>query len=372
MKIISKGTVGGIPLGDALNSKTFPAFEILPSGRWLAGFKASEKKADARHKSVWMTWSDDQGASWVPAFVPVELPKVSGRVGQAISLYFWALGGSRVLLVINWVDESDPEAPFYDPADESLKDTRIFCSMSEDSGAHWSEPKLINTDTMGGPVPLTGPPIRLGDGSLLCQLEINKYKGDPRKWVHRSALLRSVDEGSTWPEVRIVTNYPDWYFWDQRPNVLLDGRTLINYFWTLDGKRNEYLNLHEAVSRDSGASWNFPTDTGIYGQPGRPVQLDDGRIVLICIDRSVVPVISLWIKDHLASPFTKVGDVFQADLARQDSRYVTMNEAWAEMARFSIGHPQLLHLGGLEVLAYFYAGSKTDHTEIDYVHVSLK
>jgi hypothetical protein len=372
MEIISTGTVGGIPLGDALKSKTFPAFEILPSGRWLAGFKASEKKADARHKSVWMTWSDDQGASWVPAFVPVELPEVSGRVGQAISLYFLTLGGSRVLLVINWVDESDPEAPFYDPADESLKDTRIFWSISEDSGAHWSVPQLIDTTGLGGPAPLTGPPILLGDGSLLCQLEINKYKGDPAKWVHRSAMLRSIDGGVTWPETHMVTDYPDWYFWDQRPNVLQDGRTLVNYFWTLDGKRNEYLNVHEAISSDGGASWCFPIDTGIYGQPGRPVQLDDGRIVLICIDRSVVPVISLWIKDDLESPFTKVGDVFQADLARQDSRYVTMNEAWAEMARFSIGHPQLLHLGGSEVLAYFYAGSKTNHTEINYVHISLK
>lgn len=105
MKIIKTGIIPSFPKQASNASKTFPAFEILPSGRWLAGCKVAEKKTDSLNKQVLMTWSDDRGDTWTPAFEPVVLPEINGVKGHWISLYLLALGGERVLMVINWVDD---------------------------------------------------------------------------------------------------------------------------------------------------------------------------------------------------------------------------------------------------------------------------
>src|SRR5690606_17886301 len=150
-------------------SKTFPAFEKLPSRRWLAGFKAGEKKKDAVQQQAYMTWSEDQGRSWAKPYVPVSLPPIDGVPGYCSSLYFLALGEAHVLMVLNWVDKSDPVAPYYDPETEGLKDTRIFYCFSDDDGLTWTNPLLMDTHSAGGPVPLTGPPFHVKDGTIACQ-----------------------------------------------------------------------------------------------------------------------------------------------------------------------------------------------------------
>lgn len=162
------------------------------------------------------------------------------------------------------------------------------------------------------------------------------------------------------------------YYWDQRPQVLADGMSIINFFWTLDGYANEYRNIHASLSGDGGKRWSNLYDTGIYGQPGQPAVLEDGRVVTIDIDRSVKPVITLRI---LNDPANMVFDgslaVYEAALPPQDSREISMNDAWAEMVKFSVGHPNLLYLGNNEVLAYYYAGDHTDKTRIEFVRVSF-
>lgn len=371
MKVIESGVITGIPSDSQFRSKTFPAFEKLPSGRWLAGFKAGEKKKDAVQQQAYMTWSDDQGRSWAKPYAPVTLPTIDGVPGYCSSLYFLALGEANVLMVLNWVDRLDPAAPCYDPETESLKDTRIFYSFSDSNGLTWTKPLLMDTSLAGGPVPLTGPPFRLSDGTIACQFEINKYKEDPDKWIHRSALIFSKDGGHTWGDLAIVTEEPDWYFWDQRPNVLDDGKTVIDFFWTLDGKKQEYVNIHVAYSEDSGKTWTKPTDTGVYGQPGRPVALKNGKLATIDIDRSFSPTITLRISEERGKSYDESLVIFQAKLPSQDSRTISMNDAWKEMAKFSVGHPNLLDLGNGEILAYFYHGAHPDRTEIAFTRIAV-
>ncbi|MEX2567911.1 MAG: sialidase family protein [Cyclobacteriaceae bacterium] len=372
MYVLERGDVPKLPEALGLGSLTFPNIEVLPSGRWLLGFKAADKKKDGIKMQAMMTWSDDFGKTWAAPYVPFQIPKINEVPGKSQSLYFLSLGGERVLMVINWVDSSAPHLPYYDTQDESLKDTRIFYSFSENNGLDWSILQLMDTSMLGGPVPLTGPPMRLGDGSLICQFEINKYKSDPKKWVHRSALLFSGDEGKTWGDPVLVTNYPDMYYWDQRPNVLADGYTLVNFFWTLDGRKNAYLNIHRSISRNGGRSWTYPEDTGIYGQPGRPVEIMEGKLATIDIDRTKNPTITVRISSDEGRTFDEDLVVFQASLPQQDSRYIKMNDAWAEMAQFSVGHPHLVYLGKEELLAYFYQGRHPDHTGISYVKISIK
>lgn len=372
MRVLDKGQVRGLQKAFGLPSVSFPTIEILPSGRWLAGFRAADKKKDALSMKAMMTWSDDQGKTWVSPFEPVQLPLVDGRPGNSHSLYFLALGESKVLLLINWVDAGDPHAPFFDPATESLKDTRIFYSISDNEGADWSDPCLIDSQAAGGPVPLTGPPMRLADGSLICQFEINKFRGDSKPWIHRSALLFSRDGGFSWPEMRLVTNQPGMFYWDQRPLVLSDGKRLVNFFWTFDGVTNQYRNIHRSESADGGKSWSQPQDTGVYGQPGRPVQLPDGQLVLVTIDRRKFPEIFLHLSNDEGKSFDSSDCLVSFDQERQDSQFMKMDEAWEEMSRYSVGHPQLLALENGDIMVYFYQGPGSDTTAIHFIRIATE
>ncbi len=370
MKIVDRGFITKPPHNKAFNSNTFPCIEKLPSGRWLAAFKASERKSDCPFQHAVLTWSDDEGRTWDPAFEPVKLPDIDGTPGQSRIAYFLSLGGKRVLMLLNWVDSSDTSKPYYDPAEESLKDTRIFCAFSEDEGESWSAPRLMDTAPIHAPTPLTGAPFMLGDGTIACQFEINKAPGDPSKWVHRSALIFSRDGGESWGDVSIVTDVPDMYYWDQRPNVLSDGKTVVDFFWTLDGAKGEYVNIHARESADGGRTWGSLWDTGIYGQPGQPADLRDGRLAFIEIDRTGSPVITVRTSLDHGHTFGESLTVYDSSLSKQDSRQISMNDAWDEMARFSVGHPTLLYLGGGTLLAYYYAGDHCDDTRIEFVRIA--
>jgi hypothetical protein len=370
MKIIGTGKIPKPPDDKNFRSNTFPNIEKLPSGRWLAAFKAAEIKGDCDFQHAVMTWSDDEGTTWITPFEPVLLPPLDGVPGQSRIMYFLSLGGSRVLMVSNWVDTSEPSKPYYNPANESLKDTRIFVSFSEDEGESWSSPQLMDIPGVNDPVPLTGPPLKLTDGTLICQFEINKHDWDTAPWIHKSAMVFSYDGGKTWTDMVHVTAEKDMYYWDQRPHVRADGKTLVDFFWTLDGKKQEYLNIHASQSPDGGKTWSAIWDTGIYGQPGQPVDLGDGRLATISIDRSTHPVITVRTSRDDGRTYDEALVVYErSNLKKQDSQQLSMNEAWDEMARFSVGHPGLLNLGNGEMLAYFYAGDHTDLTSIEFVRI---
>lgn len=370
MKIISRGKIPKPAEDKHFRSNTFPTIEILPSGRWLAAFKAAEIKGDGDFQHAVMTWSDDEGQTWVSPFEPVKLPPIDEVPGQSRLVYFLALGGKRVLMVANWVDSSDLSKPYYNPENESLKDTRIFVSFSEDEGESWSAPELMTIPGVNDPVPLTGPPLRLADGTILCQFEINKHDWDSAPWVHKSALVFSYDQGRTWTEVVKITEVENRYYWDQRPQVLADGRSILNFFWTLDGIRQEYINIHTSLSHDGGKTWSALRDTGIYGQPGQPVDLGDGRIATISIDRTASPVITIRTTSDLGTTFDEPFVVFEKqNLQKQDSKNLSMNDAWNEMMAFSVGHPGLVKLNEKEMLAYYYAGDHTDFTFIEFVRI---
>ncbi len=371
MKIIEKGVIPKPADDKIFNSNSFPCIEKLPSGRWLCSFKVSEKKYDCDYHNAVITWSDDYGKTWIKPFDPVKLPDINGVPGQKRKIDTLSLGGTRVLMLSNWVDSSDPSKPYYNPHNESLKDTRIFISFSEDEGGTWSAPELMNTGPIKDPVPLTGPPIMLKDGTIVCQFEVNKHEWDNTRWVHKSAMIFSRDGGKTWGDVVNVTEVPDMYYWDQRPNVLSDGVSILNLFWTLDGKSKQYLNIHARESPDGGKTWGDLWDTGIYGQPGQPTDLGDGRIATIEIDRSVRPAITLRITRDRGRTFDESLVLYESQINKQDSRNLSMNDAWDEMILFSVGLPNLLDLGGGEILAYYYAGSHSDSTNIEFVRLSV-
>jgi hypothetical protein len=373
MKIVSNGIVYQSGKRSDRRSCAFPAICMSPSGRWLCAFRAAPAKSAVAGQRPLLTWSDDQGQSWAEpsaAFSPLEL---EGKLGTFRGAALTPLADGTLVAVASWVNHSNPSLPFYNPETEGLLDTRIFLFRSADDGETWSPPTPVDTSPFGVPTPLTGPILRLHNGEMACQFELNKHYWDPSVWRHSSVLLFSKDGGRSWPEHVITSNDPTnrIYYWDQRPGVLSDGRVL-DAFWTYDNKEATYLNIHARVSVDHGRSWSEMWDTQVPGQPAPPVSLPDGRVALVYVDRTGAPAIKMRASNDGGITWPEAGEIVlhAPPVPPQSTSKAGMNDAWAEMARFSVGLPATALTGNGEVVVVYYAGPHFDETSIHWVRAS--
>jgi hypothetical protein len=277
-----------------------------------------------------------------------------------------------VLAALCWVDYSDPALPFFNEQTEGLLDTRIFLSLSKDGGATWSAPRPIDTSSFKVPTPLTGPVLILPSGEWALQFELNKPYYDPDPWRHASVLMFSFDRGQSWPHHAIVSRDPAnrIFYWDQRPAVLEDGY-LLDVFWTYNRTTAEYLNIHARKSTSGGRSWSEFWDTGVAGQPSQPVSFSDGRIAMVYVDRRAAPAIKLRVSADGGETWPDITEMmlYQPDLASQSGKKSSMQDAWSEMEKFTLGLPATARLANGDFLVVFYAGPEPDLTDILWLRV---
>lgn len=374
MNIVSRGTAYRGEPGSATQSGSFPGICVLSEGRWLVCLRAAPTKAEMRGQHVLLTWSDDEGKSWSDPVRPFDSPSVNGKPGLFHSAHVTALDHNRCVAVLYWVDHSQPDLPFFNPDTEGLLDTKIFLSHSADGGASWSEPRLLDTAPFDMPTPITGPILLLGNGEWACQFELNKHYNDTEQWRHSAVLLFSADEGNSWTDHAIAGNDPDnrVFYWDQRPGVLNDG-TVLNVFWTYDNVLSAYLSIHTRISRDNGRTWSDYLDSGVPGQPAPPVQLAGNAIVLAYVDRTEEPTIKarVSVDEGKSWPEPTETILYAQTPASQNRLKSSMQDAWSEMEKFSVGLPTAVRLNEREMLAVYYAGSHTDQTAIEWVRAAL-
>ncbi len=376
MNIQQKGIVfAGGDDRPAMRSSTFPGICILPDGRWLCTFRSAPKKGATTGQKVSFCWSDDEGRSWSEPVHPFPGVAVDGHPGLIRAGYVTALQSGRLLAVLCWVDNSDPEIPFFNNVTEGLIDTRIFLAESEDNGSSWKNLRLLRDFPFSNvPVPITGPVLQLPDGRLVLQFEVNKPYYETQVWHHRSVLLYSDDGGMTWPECDVVSSDPEnrVFYWDQRPGVMADG-SLLDTFWTYDNGTTAYRNIHTRSSGrgDQLRSWGPMVDSGIPGQPAQPVVLEDGSIALVYVDRTDIPAIRLAVSRDGGVSWISQREPLYLHRQRKKQEYDkhSMNDAWSEMGKFSVGLPAAALCGNGDLLVVFYAGPDTDTTAIKWLRV---
>lgn len=371
-ELLAQGTVYAGTPGAADGSCCWPGIAVLPGGRWICGFRAAPSKNGTDDQKVFLAWSDDEGQHWTPPVQPFIPPEVHGRPGYFRGAYLTALGEDRVLVGLYWVDHSHPERPFFNEETEGLLDSRIFLAYSDDGGASWSEPQMMDTAPYHIPTPITGPVLRLANGELACQLETNKHYDDREPWWHAAMLFFSRDGGRSWPEHVVIANDPSrrFFYWDQRPNVLADG-SLLDLFWTYDNERAAYLNIHARASHDHGRSWSPLWDIGVPGQPAQPISLSDGRLAMVYVDRTGAPIIKMRVSADGGQSWPAETEMIlaEAEVAKQTEERSRMQDAWSEMGKFSLGLPNAVLLPNDEVLVAYYSGPSTDHTAIRWLRV---
>lgn len=370
LKVLERGTVWASEAGTDRQSCAFPQVAVLPGGRWLVSCRAARTKEGMAGQHVGLRWSDDAGRTWSVPAAPFVPPPIDGRPGQFRALGLTALGGARVLATLYWVDYSDPSRPFFNAQTEGLLDSRIMFAESADGGVTWTAPVLMDTSPFHVPTPITGPVLMLPDGERICQFETNKPYDDPTKWVHRSVLMFSRDGGRTWPRHSVVTEDPRVFYWDQRPQVLQDGR-ILDLFWTYDNAAASYLNIHARDSRDAGRTWSPLWDTGVPGQPAPVVPLRDGRLAMVYVDRTGAPAIRCRASADGGRtwPGETTLTLYESVLPSQTTRKEGMADAWSEMGKFSVGLPATAALPNSDFLVVHYAGAETDRTNVEWLRV---
>lgn len=373
MKIVDRGTVFRDQPGGERQSATFSGLAVLPTGRWLCTFRAAPIKG-VSGGSVCVCWSDDEGKTWSRPAEPFESVTVDGAPGVFRGCQLTPLQGRDVLAVVSWVDQADPDLPLFNPKTEGILDMKIFLARSQNQGATWSKPALVDTSPFNQPTPMTGPILKLANGELALQFELNKRFYETHTWRHSSVLMFSQDGGVTWPEHVVVTSDPEnrYFWWDQRPGVLPDGRVL-DLFWTYDNKKAAYLNIHASESRDHGRTWSDLWDVGVQDQPAAPVALPDGRIVMVYVDRVGVPAVKLRTSSDGARTFAADTELvlYEAQTPSQTENKGAMQDAWAEMRKFSVGLPATVQTDNGDVVVVYYAGPKTDETSIEWVRITV-
>jgi hypothetical protein len=372
--VIEQGVAAASRPGTDQQSCAFPQICVLPSGRWICCYRAAPQKAAMANQRSLFVCSDDEGKSWsepVDAFTP---PVVDGKPGLFRAAAMTALGGRRVVAVLYWVDNSQPSLPFFNEATEGLLDSRIFLAWSEDDGDTWSAPQRVDTTPFNCPTPITGPIRVLANGELALQFELNKPYDDPAPWQHASVLMFSNDGGKSWPEHTLASSDPAnrIFYWDQRPSSLPDRR-ILDVFWTFDRKEAVYWNIHARESADFGRTWSEMWDTGVPGQPAPPVPLADGSLGMVYVDRSGAPQIKMRASRDGGRTWPGESEIViaQPQLAGQTKQKHSMQDAWSEMAAFSLGLPATAVVSNGDTLIVYYSGFSTDQTDVKWARVQV-
>jgi hypothetical protein len=183
----------------------------------------------------------------------------------------------------------------------------------------------------------------------------------------------SADQGRSWPDHVVVARDPEnrIFYWDQRPQVMTDG-SVLNYFWTYDTATGTYPNIRGRRSLDSGRTWSELWDVGFSGQPARPVSLPGGRVGLIYVDRTGSPLITMRVSTDGGRSFPAATELvlYDSALRAQMRNQASMQDAWSDMFKFSVGLPATAVLPGGDVLIVYYAGPEPDTTDIRWVRVT--
>lgn len=372
MKIIDSGIVFSGENSPALSSCAFPGMCKLSNGNLLASFKGAETKGPFNKTDKGITCiSTDGGKEWGQPFEQFVPPAVDGKNTTIRTLYYVEVSQDNLLAVFNAVDSTLEDLPYYNEETEGLKDTYIFVSHSADGGKTWSTPERIQVQTFFDmPLPLTGAPFVTANGRIGIQFEVNKPYYEETYWVHHSCAVFSDDGGYTWGNEVVITDNPDIYYWDQRIDTLSDGR-VVDVFWTFDRTKGDYINIHYCESTDGGRTFGQLKDTGLSGQPGNIIDGKNGSQLLVYINRDSAPVIKIAESTDKCNTWKDVLTVFDFGANTKGKQNSGMNDVWAEMAAFSVGHPYIEKIDENSALCYFYSGPTTHRTDFHYVKIQL-
>jgi len=351
---------------------TFINVCVLSDERILVMFRAGSSK-DAADENLLLLSSSDKGKTWTTLFEGLD-PVLDGVPGSWRCGCVTELAPGHLIGIFDWFDRSDPKRPFCNPVTEGILHSRIFVLESRDDGRRWTDRREIDPAPFEA-MALTGPILKLANGSLAAHYECWKSYDNPAPGKHH-ALLRVFNNGRLGFGPNIVTAHDPkerLFFYDQR--LAVDPRTgqLIGCFWTYDRSSGQDVNVHVAWGSPDGTAWTLPVDTGIAGQITNPLPLPDGKLLSTYVHRDDPPSLRAVLNHDLGKTWDVRDEVsFYQSAGREPGVGVARatDEFWQDMARWSFGHPEGRALRDGTIFIAFYGGN-SDAMGVRWVRLDL-
>lgn len=355
IKILDEGTLYRNPLPQLrVIHACFPVIQELSEQELLCVYRRGTafESADG---VIGKLRSTDGGKSWVEEGIVWDLSKdnksYSYRSGNLTTLR----DGTLLLLSSRW-DRSDPDKPLYSLKTEGYLPAEVVLFRSADNGRSWSAPQMI-------PLPEgiignhSGPILELSNSHLLLPFETWKDYDVLNPANQRAMALFSNDDGKTWGNATVVADgtSQDIIYWDQRIIALSDGH-LFAIFWTHDMKTDKDLPIHYAISKDEGRTWTKPESTEINGQVSCPVEIGDGRLLLVYNLRYAErPGIMTALSENRGKTWDITHQITVWDAqSRANVGAASQARAIADMSTFGFGKPDTQKLTNGDILVSFW------------------
>ena len=371
IEIIASGILASGMSGTSHATYIFPAFISLSNGMLLATCRVGSKK-DCDDEKIEIYGSDDNGQTWSKGknlFTPV---KVDGKLGSLKLCYLTEIKKGHIIAVCMWVDrQSYPNKPLFNEETEGCLPMEILLSDSFDDGKTWTALRKVSLPDDLGPKSLTGPILKLNDGSIAMTIETNKHYLDGSKWKQRVVIIHSKDSGKTWEEPITIMEDKSGkiFYWDLRAGVDALGN-IVAFSWTYNRETNTYLNIHQLISSDHGKTWSDPEDIGITDQPSHPAILQNGTIVLAWVDRFNSQSIRVRMASNIDQPLDENTELVIHSQKRTTSSTAHTGELLNEMSLWSFGLPYAEVLRNEDILVMYYAGDE-DVLDIHWIRLRI-
>ncbi len=260
-----------------------PDIVLLPSGKLLCVFNATDFHWPTEFSSITLIESTDRGRTWGrPRIIHTAYP---GRGEERwVTPRLSRLRDGRLVILC---DQND-----YRHCHED-QPPGIYSWWSEDEGESWAGPQATD-------VPGIEPDrvVELADGTLLVGTHF--MRGATQKLAE--AVLRSHDGGQSWGEMVIVASDGVHEYCEGGLLALRSGRLVCIM------RENNHINYpsYLAFSEDRGRTWSKPVEAPFSGDRPYAQQLADGRTLVTFRNQAGKPGLYAWLGDIEAEAGYKV------------------------------------------------------------------
>ena len=363
MRIIDSGFIyDGRQAPTYKRSCAFTTIALLHDGTVLVAARwGSDRDSLDGHECIFA--SADRGETWELRYDGYGKGAWDGVPGEVKSVAMVERVPGVVVATGLWVDRSNSDLPFINPATQGLLPMRIFHTASRDGGHTWEPRRQMHTAPHLGASPSSSAIIQLPDGGLAQPYEHWKEYDDPNPGQPAARLRFSHDGGETWPEFATVAAHPEngFYYWDERLAVHPETGQMVAMFWTHDVQAQMDIDVHIGWGSPDGRMWSAPEATGLPGQHCQPLALGGDRLLAVYSRRRERPGIGASLSEDFGRTWEREMDLTIYDSAEglesgaEGER--DQAELWEDMEAWRFGHPRAVLLPDGEVLVAFYGGS---------------
>lgn len=328
----------------------FPGFVQLPGGDLLAMFSIGQA-FDAADKRSFVSRSRDRGHSWSAPVLMHDGPAPARMESESFKPLLLADGA---LIATGYVFvHPDAMTPIVDPETFAVLPLINKVSFSRDAGQSWSAPIAI--DIEGAALEMSGPCIQLRSGRILgACAPFHLGKSGHAGWI-----IYSDDGGHNWAKLSEFFTSPGGAIspWECRLCETEPGHVAV-LVWAYDNARRQNLTNRIVFSRDGGASFGAPVDTGIMGQASNLIWLGEGQLLTIHAHREIPVGLSVRRVDISDGGFAVLDQIelFDEALPASDS-----SDIRKQFASLKFGQPSLLRLDNGQVFAGCWSFEDCQH-----------